>query len=121
MNERERPNAHRRHDPLDDTDIRFSSFHILSEEPLEWLSLNYRKERAVKISSSLRRMILIMFQKDISYFPTLKEIRDELILAQIHEIQNNSSLWDDQTKFDQLKKQYTLNWQLLFDLADLGP
>ena len=86
INERKRPNAHKRHDPIDDADIRFSSLHILSEEPLEWLSLNYRKERAVKLSSSMRRMILIMFQKDIPYFPTLREIRDELIQAQVYEL-----------------------------------
>ena len=43
------------------------------------MSLNYRKERANKMSPSKRRMVLKMFQEDISYFPTMREIRDELI------------------------------------------
>ena len=53
--------------------------HFISKTELEWLSLNYRKERATKLAASKKRMILIMFQEDISYFPTIKEIRDELI------------------------------------------
>ena len=57
------------------------SVHFISNTELEWLSLNYRKERATKLAASKKRMILIMFQKDISYFPTMKEIRDELIQA----------------------------------------
>ena len=32
-------------------------------------------------------MILEMFQKDVKYFPSMKEIRDELVNAQIKEIQ----------------------------------
>ena len=53
---------------------------------MEWLSLIYRKKRAAKLSKSKRRMILVMFQKDIKYFPTLREIRDGLISAQIQMI-----------------------------------
>ena len=30
-----------------------------------------------------------MFQKEIPYFPTLREIRDELIKAQIYDLQTN--------------------------------
>ena len=45
------------------------------------MSLNYRKERAAKISPSRRRMILEMFQKTRHYFPSMNEIRDELVNA----------------------------------------
>ena len=45
------------------------------------MSINYRKERAAKLSNSSKRMLLIMFQKDLSYFPTLGEIKNELINA----------------------------------------
>ena len=119
-NERKIPNGHMRHDPFDATDTRCSSFHFLSEKPLEWLSLNYRKERAVKISSSLRRKIFIKFQKDIPYFLTLKEIRDELILTQIHKLQNIGHLFNNQTKLDKLKQQFTLNWRFPFGIANLN-
>ena len=79
-NERNRPNARQRHDPVDDDLVRLSDVHFLNNETdLEWLSLNYRKNRAAKITKSRRRMILIMFTRDISYFPSMKEIRDELI------------------------------------------
>ena len=54
---------------------------FINPTDLEWMSLNYRKYRAAKMSASYKRMILVMFEKDISYFPTLKEIRDELIMA----------------------------------------
>ena len=80
-NERRRPNAERRHNPVDEEDRRISDTHFIAQDDLEWLSLNYRKERAARLSKSRRRMILIMFQKDISYFPSLKEVRDELIKA----------------------------------------
>ena len=82
-NERRRPNAERRHNPVEEEDRRISDAHFIAQEDLEWLSLNYRKERAARLSKSRRRMILIMFQKDISYFPSLKEIRDEIIMAQM--------------------------------------
>ena len=86
-NERNRPNARQRHDPVENDMHRQSDVHFLNNETdLEWLSLNYRKNRAAKITKSRRRMILIMFTRDISYFPSMKEIRDELIQAQINMI-----------------------------------
>ena len=66
------------------------SIHFIEETKHEWMSLNYRKERANNLSKSKRRMILIMFQKDFSYFPTMKDIRDELIQAQMCEIDKSS-------------------------------
>lgn len=56
----------------------------MSDTPLEWVSLNYRKEKAARLSPSRRRMILVMFQHKHSYFPSIKEIKDELVMAQIH-------------------------------------
>ena len=85
-NIRKRPNAHKRHNPIEDLEVRGSSFNFFSKDDLEFLSLNYRKERASRISSSKRRIIFIMFQQEIPYFPTLREIRDELILAQLYEL-----------------------------------
>lgn len=38
-------------------------------------------------------MILIMFLKDLNFFPTLREIRDELIQAQMHDIEVKSKIW----------------------------
>ena len=80
-NQRNRPNAQNRHDPPSDENLFYKSLHFVNATDLEWLSLNYRKERAAKMSSSKRRMILIMFQNDTSYFPSIREIRDELIQA----------------------------------------
>ena len=80
-NKRTRPNAHRRHDPNPQHVLRSDSVHFTSDGDLEWLSVNYRKRRAAKISRSNKRMILVMFQRDPPYFPTLLEIRDELIRA----------------------------------------
>ena len=80
-NARKRPNAHRRHDPIVDEVSRESYFKFQYTEDLEYLSLNYRKERAAKMCSSNRRIVLMMFQKEVPYFPSLKEIRDELIEA----------------------------------------
>ena len=61
-----------------------------------------------------------MFQKEIPYFPTLKEIRDELIQAQLNELHQVSSLWTSSTKFIHLKNAYKTNWQLLFRMNNLG-
>ena len=72
------------------------------------------------MSSSKRRMILIMFQNDTSYFPSIREIQDELIQAQLHEIQKNCQDWDNTSYFEQLKSDYARNWNILFDLAKLG-
>lgn len=60
-NLRKRPNAHRRHDPIEDEFARGSSFFFNSKEDLEYLSLNYRKERAANICTSKRRLVIIMF------------------------------------------------------------
>ena len=58
-----------------------------------------------------------MFQRDISYFPSLKEIRDELVLAQIDHIKQESRNWNDTTMFMHLRSQYAYNWDLLFQLG----
>ena len=47
------------------------------------MSLNYRKDRAARMSASRRRMVLVMFEEDYQYFPSLREIRDQLIMAQM--------------------------------------
>ena len=61
-----------------------------------------------------------MFQKEIPYFPTLKEIRDELIQAQLNELQQVSHHWNSSTKFIHLKSAYKSNWELLFEMDKLG-
>ena len=119
-NARKRPNAYRRHDPLDELESRISSFGFHSQEQLEFLSINYRKQRAAKICTSKRRLIIIMFQKEIPYFPTLREIRDQLIQAQLHELKQRSQHWDNKTKFYLLKNTYKFNWEVLFELNNLG-
>ena len=67
-----------------------SEAHFISDTLLEWTSLNYRKEKAAALSPSRRRMILMMFQRQYPYFPTLREIRDELIEGQIDQIRSES-------------------------------
>ena len=84
------------------------------------MSLNYRKEKAAKLSPSKRRMILIMFQRNIPYFPSLREIRDELIQAQINEITLDCKSWQDRMSFKQLKSMYSSNWERVFELGDFG-
>ena len=61
-----------------------------------------------------------MFQEDYQYFPTLREIRDQLVDAQLHEIDKENKNWDDQTKFKSLKNIYMSKWKMLFDIANLG-
>ena len=80
-NTRIRPNAGNRHDHLNTGFQDSNGLSFIYKTDLEWMSLNYRKERAAKMSKSIRRMILIMFQDDYQYFPTLREIRDKLIKA----------------------------------------
>lgn len=61
-NERKRPNAEKRHDPVEDEQVfRNSLLKFLNNTDLEWLSLNYRKARAKQLTRSHKRMILIMF------------------------------------------------------------
>ena len=62
-NSRNRPNASRRHDPVQFDGSRNSELHFISDTHLEWTSLNYRKEKAAALSPSRRRMVLIMYQK----------------------------------------------------------
>ena len=62
-NIRSRPNAARRHDPVQLDDSRNSEVHFISDTHLEWTSLNYRKEKAAALSPSRRRMVLMMYQK----------------------------------------------------------
>ena len=61
-----------------------------------------------------------MFIKDLSYFPTLREIRDELIKAQIDQVRQYSESWDDDTNFKALSSIYANNWIMLFEIANLG-
>ena len=73
------------------------------------------------MSRSRKRMVLMMFQSQMSYFPTMREIRDELINAQIEMIQLESCSWNiNKSHFKYLADHYKQNWQLLFDLANLG-
>ena len=71
------------------------------------------------MSQSKKRMILVMFQKDVRYFPSMREIRDELILAQVHQIHLESKQWNRQTLFGKIKESYVNNWNILFELANL--
>ena len=52
-------------------------------------------------------MTLELFEEDYQYFPSLKEIRDGLINAQINMIKNESKNWDDQKSFNLIKDLYT--------------
>ena len=85
-NTRNRNNAAKRHDPVQYIASRNSEMHFISDTHLEWTSLNYRKEKAAALSPSRRRMVLMMYQKLYPYFPTLREIRDELIDGQNYHI-----------------------------------
>ena len=119
VNTRKRRNAERRHDPLDFEGSRLSDNHFISDTNLQWTSVNYRKEKFANISPSRRRMVLIMYQKQPSYFPTLREIRDELIEAQKNEIQTSSHQWQSKEGVKYLIAEYQHNWKKLFKLANL--
>lgn len=119
-NSRQRSNSHRRHDPFVDEISDESRLQFLNPSDLEWMSVNYRKQRAAKLSSSPRRIILVMLQKDFNYFPSLRELRDELISAQLNEIKIKSLEWTDQSRFAFMKKNYIKKWTFLFDIANLG-
>ena len=60
-NARKRPNGQDRHDPYKNYTNGNTGLDFISPTDLEWMSLNYRKERAAKVSESKRRMILVMF------------------------------------------------------------
>ena len=109
-NTRARPNAARRHDPMQFDGSRNSEAHFISDTQLEWTSLNYRKEKAADLSPSRRRMVLIMFQKQYPYFPSLREIRDELIEGQIDHIRTECKEWNSDYEFKVLKSEYAYNW-----------
>ena len=96
-NIRIRPNAQSRHDPFQSCQVgnafiprTRTNSDLLQQNDLEWMSYNYRKYRTARMSLSKRRMILLMFEEDFKYFPTLRDIRDELILAQMKVIKNKS-------------------------------
>ena len=62
-----------------------------------------------------------MFANKVHYLPTLREIRDELIEAQLQQIQQKAKhTYSSKTNFTYLKDTYKDRWQMLFDLASLG-
>lgn len=86
LNERKRLNGQASYNYVVEDELTHKKLDITSTTQLEWLAFNFRKERASKLSDSKRRMILAMFSLNLAYFPTLKDIRDELIMAQIYQI-----------------------------------
>ena len=48
----------------------------------------------------------------------MKEIRNQLILAQVYNIQKESSKWQHKFDIEDFKKQYANNWKMLFKLAN---
>ena len=58
------------------------------------------------MSKSDRRMVLELFEEDYQYFPSLKEIRDRLINAQIKMIEHKSKRWKDKIKINMIKSIY---------------
>ena len=61
-NVRKRANGCKRHNPfMDDLIGSLEGTDFINPTDLEWMSLNYRKVRAAKMSPSKRRMILLMF------------------------------------------------------------
>ena len=60
LNIRQRANGNMRHDPFNQVVNEAENNKFIDPTDLEWMSLNYRKERAAKICPSKRRMILIM-------------------------------------------------------------
>ena len=65
-------------------------------------------------------MILIMFESDFEYLPTVREIRDGLIEAQMQQLQTKIKFWHNKMRFQHLKTIYLKNWSILFSLADFG-
>ena len=59
-------------------------------------------------SKSDRRMVLELFEEDYQYFPSLKEIRDGLINAQIKMIEHESKRWNEnmKMKINMIKSTY---------------
>lgn len=84
------------------------------------MSLNYRKNKVAKLSLSRRRVMLRMFCEEQHYFPSLREIRDELVNAQLKNINDRSKKWSNRTRFTSLLESYKAKWNLLFELSELG-
>lgn len=63
-NKRIRPNAHKRHDPTLLEDALLDPLEIYSSTDMEWMSINYRMEKAARLSQSKRRIILVMFSQE---------------------------------------------------------
>ena len=91
----------------------FKYFEFLGyKTDLEWLSLNFRKVRASNMSTSNRRVLLIMFDQNTQYFPSIREIRDGIIKAQLKGLEEDG--------LENLKESYAKNWLMLFEIAGLG-
>ena len=60
-NIRKRPNSGNRHDHSILSGQGSNELSFINPIDLEWMSINYRKERAAKMSPSKRRIILMMF------------------------------------------------------------
>ena len=72
-------------------------------------------------SPSIKRMILIMFEDDYQYLPSLREIRDSLIGAQMRRLEQDQKLkQSDKQELDHLKKKYEKKWKYLFMIRELG-
>ena len=91
-NARNRTNERLRHDPFnyDENGVIGTGQSFLNPTDLEWMSLNYRKQRAARMSPSRRRMILVMLEEDYQYFPSLLEIREELKKAHMKHLETES-------------------------------
>lgn len=90
---------------------------------LEWMSLNYRKERANKMSESKRRMVLVMFEVDYKYFPSPREIIDGVVKAQLDKIESNFHSDTERRNLkvlNAIKANYGRTWKKLFHLSNIG-
>ena len=66
----------------------------MSENQLEWLSLNWRKYRASQLGQKLKTVILRMWEENYEYFPTLREIKDGLAEGQLKILQEDKDKWE---------------------------
>ena len=67
---------------------------------MEWLSLNWRKYRAGQLSKSNRRTVLLLFEYDFDYFPSLVEIRNSLIKAQVYQLNSIEDQFENLNTFE---------------------
>ena len=72
------------------------------------------------MSESVRRIILIMFEEDYQYLPSLREIKDSLVRAQKRFLEKDVDKWSNKTKFALLLDIYKTNWDKLFQIDKLG-